>query len=154
MRVTVFNHDALSLLTSHEYPKYMKSTHFNDKSAHEKWLIPQNYLNVGTPYYERCVGNSPKFMPLDNSLNYGLKLSHVYHCAVTSHLPDNDRRKHTLATPKRIVENKKWEYLIGAPNPERIVQDVHRAFDAFKIIYEAGGNIVRELANRNGHRNT
>jgi hypothetical protein len=43
---------------------------------------------------------------------------------------------------------------MGAPSPERVVQDVHRAFDAFKTVYEADGNIVRGLANRNGHRKT
>ena len=64
-------------------------------------------------------------------------------------------RKHTLATPKRITQEiRNWEHPVGAPNSEWVVQDVYRVFDTFKIIYEAGGNIVRCLANRNGHRNT
>ena len=83
-------------------------------------------------------------------------MSHMYHCAVTAHLPDDDPRKHTLARSKRITEGIKkiWEDKVGAPNPERVVQDVYRAFDAFKAVYEADGNIVKGFVNRNGHRNT
>ena len=112
-------------------------------------------MTIGTPYHERCVDNSPGFMPLDNSLNFDLTLSHRYYCAISSHLPDNDPRKHTLATPKRITEGIKiWEYLIGAPSTKRVFQDVHRAFDAFQIIYEADRNIIRGPANKNGRRKT
>ena len=34
-----------------------------------KWLFPLNGLQDGTPYAGRPLGNSPEFMPLDNSLN-------------------------------------------------------------------------------------
>ena len=113
-------------------------------------------VNVGTKYHERCVGNSPECMLLDKSLNYDLQVSHRYHCRVTAHIPNNDPRKHTLATPKRIADGIKkiWEVKAGALNPERVVQDVHRAFGAFKTVHEADGNLVKDLADRNGHRNT
>ena len=151
-----FYHDALSLLTSKECRIYMKNTHFAGIKAYDKWLLPTKDVNVGTRYHERCVGNSPEFMPLDNSLNYDLQVRHRYHCAVTVHLPTDDPRKHTLATPKRITDGLKkiWENPVGAPNPERVVQDVNRAFDAFMTVYKANGKIVKGLANRNGHRNT
>ena len=66
-----------------------------------------NNVNVGTKYHERYIGNSPEFMPLDNSLNYDLKLSHRYDCAITVHLDENDPRKHSLKTPLRIADGVK-----------------------------------------------
>ena len=49
--------------------------------------------------------------------------------------------------------SKIWENLEGAPNSERVVQDVNRTFDTHKIVYEAKDKMVPGLANRNGHRN-
>ena len=46
--------------------------------------------------------NSPEFMPLDNSLNADLKLSHDRHCVLTRRLPKNDPRKFSMSTPKLI----------------------------------------------------
>ena len=46
-----------------------------------------------------------------------------------------------------------WEHEIGAPNSERVVQDVYLTFQSHKIIYEEDGKMVPGLANRNGHRN-
>ena len=86
------------------YGSIWKIRVFNGKRVYDKWLKPMNNLNSGTTYHERCVENSPEFMPLDNSLIYDLKLSHKYHCAVTPHLPDNDPRKHTMVAPTRIIE--------------------------------------------------
>ena len=54
-------------------------------------------------YAGRPVGNSPELMPLDNSLNNDLQMSHRYHCIVTAHLPDTDERKFSLSTPLRIA---------------------------------------------------
>ena len=96
----------------------MQRTECCGTTIYEKWLKPQNDLNIGTIYHGRYVGNSPEFMPLDNSLNYDLQLSHKYHCAVTAHLTDTDDRKFSLSTPLRIAKgiNKIWEHEIGAPN--------------------------------------
>ena len=57
-------HDYLVLMTSKETIKWMKQN-----SYLPRWLIPLNGLQDGTPYAGRPVGNSPGFMPLDNSLN-------------------------------------------------------------------------------------
>jgi hypothetical protein len=94
-------------------------------------------------------------MPLDNSLNNDLQLSHRYHCAVTAHLPDNDARKFSLSTPLRIARGIKkiWEDAVGAPNSKRVIQDVYLTFESHRIVYEADGKMVPGLANRNGHRN-
>ena len=98
-----FYHDSLSLLTSKECTAYMRSTECHGRTIYDRWLNPKNDLNFGTTYHGRCVGNSPEFMPLDNSLNNDLQLSHRYHCAVTAHLPDNDARTFSFSTPLRIA---------------------------------------------------
>ena len=79
-----------NFFTSKEYVTYMKSTECHGMSIYDRWLKPLNGLNAKTTYQDRYVGNSPEFMPLDNSLNYDLQLSHRYHCIVTAHLPDSD----------------------------------------------------------------
>ena len=57
-------HDALVFMTAKEAIGWMK-----EKNYFHRWLLPMNGLQDGTPYYGRPVGNSPEFMPLDNSLN-------------------------------------------------------------------------------------
>ena len=101
-------------------------------SIYNRWLKPLNGLNSKTIYENRYVGNSPEFMTLDNSLNNDLQLSHRYHCIVTAHLPETDNRKFSLSTPLRISKSiqKIWEDTHGAPNSERVVQDIYLAFEA------------------------
>ena len=41
---------------------------------------------------------------------------------------------------------------MGAPSPDRVVQDVYLAFKAHEIVYKANGKMVPGLTNRNGHR--
>ena len=57
-------HGALVLMTSKEKNQWMK-----EKNCFHRWFLPMNGLQDGTPYAGRPVGNSPEFMPLDNSLN-------------------------------------------------------------------------------------
>ena len=92
-------------MTSKETKQWMKTTLFDGIPIYNRWLLPQNNLNKNTPYHERPVGNSPEFMPLDNSLNNDLKNSHYHHCAVTAHLPSNDNRRHSMATPQSIEKS-------------------------------------------------
>ena len=56
-------HDALVLMTAKETIKWMK-----EKNCFHRWLLPMNGLQDRTPYDGRHVGNSPEFIPLDNSL--------------------------------------------------------------------------------------
>ena len=57
-------HYALVLMTEKETINWMR----NNGYLH-RWLLPLNGLQDGTPYDGRHVGDSPEFMPLDNSLN-------------------------------------------------------------------------------------
>ena len=59
--------DDLVLMTASETINWMK-----EKGYLHRWLLPLNELQDGTPYTGRPVGNSRKFMPLDNSLDRGI----------------------------------------------------------------------------------
>ena len=48
-----------------------------------RWLLPVNILQEGTPHVGFPVGNSPKFMPLDNSLNRDILYSFHFHCVLS-----------------------------------------------------------------------
>ena len=93
-------------------------------------------------------------MPLDNSLNNDLKNSHYHHCAVTAHLPSNDNRRHSMATPQSIEKSIKriWNNPSAPPDSRRIVHDCLQAIDAMYKVYLAKGSIVPGLSDRNGHR--
>ena len=145
-----FYHDALSQMTAKSTVRWMKQ-----RNIYRRWLIPLNGCNCGTVYVYRPVGNSPEFMPLDNSLNQDIQLSLSLHCAVTAHLPDNDPRKFSMRTPKTIQSGiqRIWGEVEGVPSSRRICDDCDRALAAFGIVYRAGGKMVPQLANRSGHRN-
>ena len=71
-------HDALVLMTSKETINWMK-----EKGYLYRWLLPLNGMQDGTPYAGRPVGNSPEFVPLDNSLNRDI-LQSLRFCFVLS----------------------------------------------------------------------
>ena len=113
--------------------------------------------NANTPFEHRSVGNSPEFMPLSMSLNNDVKTGHNFHCALTSHLAQNDERKFSMKTPKmiargikRLVEGRSE----GVPSSERIIHDCDQALNAMRIVMEHNGAIVPGLADQNGHRYT
>ena len=146
-----FYHDALKQLTAKSTVEWMK-----EKGYYRRWLLPQLGLNGNTPYANRPVGNRPEWMPLDNSLNNDIQSSLSLHCAITSHLDDNDPRKFSFLTPSKIVSG--IERIYGSnggnvPSSERIIHDCRKALSAFSAVYEHGGKMVPGLANRNGHRN-
>ena len=145
-----FYHDALSQMTAKSTVRWMKQ-----RDIYRRWLIPLNGCNCGTVYDNRPVGNSPEFMPLDNSLNQDIQVSLSLHCAVTAHLPDNDPRKFSMRTPKTIQSGiqRICGEVAGVPSSCRIMDDCDRALAAFGIVHRAGGKMVPQLANRSGHRN-
>ena len=55
-----------------------------------RWLLPLNGLQDGTPYAGRPVGNSPDFMPLDNSLNRDIFHSLLMHSVVSCCILDGE----------------------------------------------------------------
>ena len=80
-------------------------------------------------------------MPLDNSLNADLKLSHDRHCVLTRRLPKNDPRKFSMATPKLISRgiHRLWDPGVGeagAPSSKRVIEDCDRAWSAMFTVYQ------------------
>ena len=76
-------HDDLVLITAKEMINMMKQNgylHF--------WLLPLNGLQDGTPYAGCTVGNSPEFMPFDNSLNRDILQSLHFHCVLSYSIID------------------------------------------------------------------
>ena len=53
-----------------------------EKNYYHSWLLPMNGLQDRTPYAGRPVGNSPEFMPLDNSLNRYILHCLRFHCVL------------------------------------------------------------------------
>ena len=125
------------------------------KGYYKRQLIPQLGCNKGTVYKNRPAGNSPKFMPLDMSLNNDIQINLPLHCAITAHLPDDDPRKISMGTPNTIVRGieRLWGTGGNVPSSERIMGDYNKALIAFGIVFRAGGKMVPGLANRSGHRN-
>ena len=95
-------HDALVLMTAKETIKWMK-----ENNCFHRWLLPMNGLQDGTPYAGRPVDNSPKFMPLDNSLNREVLHSLHFHCVLSRFLIDGEGKdkeernmRFSYSTPK------------------------------------------------------
>ena len=74
-------HDALVLMKAKETIKWMKK----NNELH-RWFLLINGLQDGIPYAGRPVGNSPKFMPLYNSLNRDILHSLSFHCVLSRFL--------------------------------------------------------------------
>ena len=154
-----FYHDALNLMTAKETRRWMEGREINGSNCAKKWLVPINGCNGGTKYENRMVGNSPEFMPMDMSLNWDVKSSHNFHCAITSDLDEEDERKFSMKTPKMIARGIKrlFEYHLpaeGVPCSSRIIHDCDQALRAMKIVCDHRGAIIPGLANRNSHRYT
>ena len=128
------------------------------------WLLPLNGLQYGTLYAGRPFGNSPKFMPLDHSLNIlnrDIFQSLSFHCVLSLSIIDGkeiteEERKlcFSFSTPREIARGLKrlWDSKIGTPSSARIIQDVDLALKALEIVYRENGAAVEGLADRNGHR--
>ena len=107
-----------------------------------------NGLQDGTPYAGRPVGNSPEFMPLENSLNRNILQSLRFQCVLSQVLLDGEgtdeeerNMRFSFSTPKEIARGLKriWESKMGTPSSARIIQDVDLALKALEIIYRANG---------------
>ena len=145
-----FIHYALSLMATKTTMEWMYQ-----KGYKAKWLVPQNGVNTGTRYHGRPVGNSPKFMPLDNSLNTDVTQAHDMHVSVTIHLPKDDPMKLSNCTPQTI--SRRIKHIVesvdhGCPSSSRIIQCCNKALDTMFAVYNAEGGIVPGLADQNGLR--
>ena len=117
--------------------------------------MPVNGLNEKTRYENKVVGNSPEFMPLDNSLNRDIQNCHDYHCILTNHLHRDDFRRFSKATPNLIDRGVRriWDDEVGCPGSARILADIEKATNAMMMVMLEKGKMVPKLVNRNGHRN-
>ena len=120
-----------------------------------------NGFQDGAPYSGLPVGNSPKFMPLYNSLNRDILHSLRFHCVLIRFVIDGEgtdeeerNMRFSFSTPKEIARGLKniWESKMGTPSLARIIQDVDMALKALEIIYRANWAAVEELADSNGNR--
>ena len=118
-------HDALVLMTAKETIKWMK-----EKNYYHRWLLPMNGLQDGTPYAGRPVGHSPKFMPLDNSLNRDILHSLRFHCVLSHSIVDGEETTEeesnlcfSFSTPREIALGLKsiWDSKMGTLYLERII---------------------------------
>ena len=132
--------------------KWMVDTVIDGVSVKDRWLIPQNEVNVGIVYAGCPVGNSPEFIPCYNSLNADVTRSHGYHCVLINKLGGKGTLKFSMKSPelivrgiKRLLEN---EWKEGFPTSEKIIYDYDLGLDIINIFYQAGGTIVPELLNR------
>ena len=98
-------HDALLFMTAKEMIQWIK-----EKNYYHSWLLPMNLLQDGTPYAGRPVGNSPEFMPLDNSLNRDILHCLRFHCALSCFVLDvegtDEEERNTqfsLSTPREFA---------------------------------------------------
>ena len=118
-------------------------------------------MKNGTPYAGRPLGNSPKFMPLDNRLNRDILQSLNFHCVLSHSFVDGketteEERKlcFSFSTPREIARGLKrlWDSKMGTPCSARIIEDVDLALKALEIVYHENGAAVEGIADRNGHR--
>ena len=101
-----------------------------------RWLLTMNLLQDGTPYTGRPVGNIPKFMPLDHSLNRDILRSLRFRCVLSRFFlyeevtdEEESNMRFSLSTPKEIARGLKriWESKMGTPSSANIVPDVNLA---------------------------
>ena len=120
-----------------------------------------NGFQDGTPYAGRPVGNTPKFMTLDNSLNRDILHSLRSHCVLRRFVLDGEgtdkeerNMRFSSSKPKEISIGLKRirESKIGTPSLARIIQDVELALKELEIVYRTNGATVEGLADRNGQR--
>ena len=125
-----------------------------------RWLLPLNGLKDGNPYAGRPVGNSPKFMPLDNSINRDILHSLHMHSDFIHHIVDGEEITEeesnmcfSYSTPREIAQILKriLDSKMGTPSSARIIQDADLGLKALYIVYRENGAAVEGLADRNGH---
>ena len=106
------------------------------------------------------VGDSPEFMPLDNSLKRDILHSLRFCCALSRFLLDGERTdeeernmRFSFSTRKEITRGMKrtWESKMVTPYLARIIQDDDLELKGLYIVYLVIGAAVEDLADRNRH---
>ena len=106
------------------------------------------------------VGNSPEFMPLENSLNIDILYSLRFNCVLSRFLlyregteKGDSNMRFNLSTPNEIARGLKriWESKMGTSSSARIIQDADLALKLMEILYRANVADVEGLVDSNGH---
>lgn len=148
----LFYHDALLLLVARSTVNWMKQM-----GHYERWIKPPPGMQAGNleTYNERPVGDLPKFMPWDTSLNNDLHLAVKRHIALTTHFETANPRKFDMSTPLR--GNSAYLQLLdpitgNVPLSRRIVQDCFNILNHLRIVYEHHATVVQGIGNQSGKR--
>ena len=116
-----------------------------------------NGFQDGTPYAGCPVGNSPEFMPLENSLNRDILHCLRFHCILGRFVlngegTDEEERNlcFSFSTPREIARGMKRirDSKMGTPSSAQMIQDVDLELKALEIVYLANGASVEGLADR------
>ena len=78
-------HDDLVLITAKD-----KITCIKENNRFYCWFLPMIGFQDGTPYTLFPVGDSPKFTPLENSLNREILHSLQFHCVLSRFVLDGE----------------------------------------------------------------
>lgn len=142
-------HDRLSILWDTTTQAWLKSLKcpiegWDDRTWADRFLRIRGQYNDGlTPYYKNSLpGDSPELMPLDSHLFSDIKEGVARNVAFSFFLPDNDRVKYTLRSPKHVYKSIERTIKNGCPSPERILQDIHKIPETLKKIEEANGTYI------------
>ena len=163
----LFYHDALSQLTEKRTVEWMKNNKIGERQIYDLWIKPVLDCNneivlrdgtVNKNYAGRPVGNSPEFMPLDNSLNQDIHCAARAQVSATRFLPKDHPQRFSMATPQTITHVygschcPRYDRNSAIPTDDRIAQDINKVFFSLLTIMEANGKVVPGLASRVGHR--
>ena len=121
-------HNALVLMTAKETTNRMRKNGYL-----HGWLLPLNGLQDGTPYAVLPVGDIPKLIPLDNSLNRDILHSLRMHSVLSRYILDGEETDEeernmcfSYSTPREIYQGLKriWDSKMRTPSSIRIIKDV------------------------------
>ena len=141
------NGDGLSQWWDATTQEYMKETYPNE---FKRQIRNADTDNVPKRYRGSLVGNSPEWMPLDSNLFADLERLIIIHRALTYMYSIEDPRRFSIGTPKQCESavSRAWQMV-----PEgRIIRDCDRWAEAYQIVYDNSGKVVRGWGRRSGRR--
>ena len=108
-------------------------------------------VNSGSQYYKaRLVGNSPEFMPLDSNLFSDLERIIITHRALTYDYANDDPKKFCLGTKPQCASAMRRAFAMIPDH--RIIRDCDRWAEAYQVVYDNKGKVVRGWGRRSGRR--
>jgi len=141
------NGDGLSQWWDATTQEYMKETYPNE---FKRQIRNADTDKVPKRYRGSLVGNSPEWMPLDSNLFADLERLIIIHRALTYMYSIADPRRFSIGTPKQCESavSRAWQMV-----PEgRIIRDCDRWAEAYQVVYDNKGKVVRGWGRRSGRR--